>query len=71
MRLGHVAVLVCDLDEMVAFYTDVVGLQISEIGTGAGRSDAPASRSCRGTRRHFTISSHSWKFGRIALGRRT
>lgn len=41
MRLGHVAVLVSDLDEMVAFYTDVVGLQVSEIGTGAGRPDAP------------------------------
>jgi catechol 2,3-dioxygenase-like lactoylglutathione lyase family enzyme len=41
VRLGHVAVLVRDVDEMVAFYVDVVGLQVSEAGTGGGLPDAP------------------------------
>jgi catechol 2,3-dioxygenase-like lactoylglutathione lyase family enzyme len=41
MRLGHVAMLVENLDEMVAFYVEIVGLQVSEIGHGAGRPDAP------------------------------
>ena len=41
MRIGHVAFLVRDLDEMVAFYVDVVGLQLTEIGRGAGRAKAP------------------------------
>jgi catechol 2,3-dioxygenase-like lactoylglutathione lyase family enzyme len=41
MRLGHVAFAVRDLDAMVAFYVEVVGLQVSEIGHGAGRASAP------------------------------
>ncbi len=41
MRLGHVAFVVHDLDEMVAFYVETVGLQVSDIGTGAGRQNAP------------------------------
>jgi catechol 2,3-dioxygenase-like lactoylglutathione lyase family enzyme len=41
MRLGHVAFQVRDLDEIVAFYVEVVGLQVSEIGRGAGRATAP------------------------------
>jgi catechol 2,3-dioxygenase-like lactoylglutathione lyase family enzyme len=41
VRLGHVAVLVRDLDEMVAFYVEVVGLQVSDIGTTGGLPDRP------------------------------
>jgi catechol 2,3-dioxygenase-like lactoylglutathione lyase family enzyme len=41
MRLGHVAVGVRDLDPMVAFYVEVVGLQVSDTGTGAGRPGMP------------------------------
>jgi catechol 2,3-dioxygenase-like lactoylglutathione lyase family enzyme len=41
MRLGHVAVLVGDLDEMVAFYVEAVGLQVSDIGTAGGRPGTP------------------------------
>jgi catechol-2,3-dioxygenase len=41
MRLGHVAFAVRDLDAVVAFYVEVVGLQVSEIGHGAGRASAP------------------------------
>ena len=41
MRLGHVAFLVRDLDEMVAFYVEVVGLQVSELGHGGGLASAP------------------------------
>jgi catechol 2,3-dioxygenase-like lactoylglutathione lyase family enzyme len=41
MRLGHVAVGVGDLDEMVAFYLEVVGLQVSDTGTGGGRPGMP------------------------------
>jgi catechol 2,3-dioxygenase-like lactoylglutathione lyase family enzyme len=41
VRLGHVVVLVRDLDEMVAFYVDAVGLQVSDVGTGGGRPGTP------------------------------
>jgi catechol 2,3-dioxygenase-like lactoylglutathione lyase family enzyme len=41
MRLGHVASAVQDLDQMIAFYVEVVGLQVSEIGRGGGRTGAP------------------------------
>jgi catechol 2,3-dioxygenase-like lactoylglutathione lyase family enzyme len=41
MRLGRVAVGVGDLDEMVAFYVEVVGLQVSDLGTGGGRPEMP------------------------------
>ena len=37
MRLGHVAVVVNDLDEMLDFYVETLGLQVSDVGTGAGR----------------------------------
>ena len=41
MRLGHVVVLVRNLDDMIAFYVEVVDLQISDIGTAAGRPGTP------------------------------
>jgi len=41
MRLGHVVFLVRDFDGMIDFYTEVVGLQVSDVGTGAGRPDLP------------------------------
>jgi catechol 2,3-dioxygenase-like lactoylglutathione lyase family enzyme len=41
MRLGHIAIAVDDLDRMIAFYTETLGLQVSDVGTGAGRPDAP------------------------------
>ena len=41
MRLGHVVFLVQDLDGMIDFYREVVGLQVSDVGTGAGRPDLP------------------------------
>jgi catechol 2,3-dioxygenase-like lactoylglutathione lyase family enzyme len=42
MRLGHVVLLVRDLDEMMSFYEDAVGLQVSDIGTAGGRPGGPA-----------------------------
>jgi catechol 2,3-dioxygenase-like lactoylglutathione lyase family enzyme len=41
MRLGHVAFLVRELDEMVAFYVETVGLKVSDIGTAGGRPGTP------------------------------
>jgi catechol 2,3-dioxygenase-like lactoylglutathione lyase family enzyme len=41
MRLGHVALGVANLDEMVDFYVEVVGLQVSDTGTGGGRPGLP------------------------------
>jgi catechol-2,3-dioxygenase len=41
MQFGHVALQVEDLDRMIEFYTEVVGLQVSDIGTGAGRQGGP------------------------------
>ena len=41
MRLAHVAVLVQDLDPMIAFYSETVGLQLSDVGTAAGKPGAP------------------------------
>lgn len=35
------AVLVRDLDDMVAFYVEAVGLQVSDIGTAGGRPGTP------------------------------
>jgi catechol-2,3-dioxygenase len=36
-----VALLVRNLDGMVAFYVDTIGLQVSDIGTAAGRPGSP------------------------------
>ena len=41
MRLGHVAIAVSDLDRMLGFYTDMLGLRVSDMGTGAGRPGMP------------------------------
>jgi catechol 2,3-dioxygenase-like lactoylglutathione lyase family enzyme len=41
MHLGHVVVVVNDLDAMLAFYTETVGLRVSDVGTGAGRPGMP------------------------------
>ena len=41
MRIGHVAFSVRDLEEMLAFYVEIVGLQVTEIGRGGGRAGAP------------------------------
>jgi catechol 2,3-dioxygenase len=41
MHLGHAAIVVNDLDRMVAFYAEVLGLEVTDIGTGAGRQGAP------------------------------
>jgi catechol 2,3-dioxygenase-like lactoylglutathione lyase family enzyme len=41
MRLGHAVLVVNDLDAMLAFYTETLGLRISDVGTGAGRAGTP------------------------------
>ena len=41
MHLGHAVIVVNDLDQMLAFYSEVLGLQVSDIGTGAGRPGTP------------------------------
>jgi catechol 2,3-dioxygenase-like lactoylglutathione lyase family enzyme len=41
MRLGHVAIAVSDLDRMLGFYADMLGLRVSDVGTGAGRPGMP------------------------------
>ena len=41
MRLGHVALMVRDVDVMVDFYVSTVGLQVSDRGREAGRDDGP------------------------------
>lgn len=41
MHLGHVALNVGDLDLMVSFYVDTIGLRVTDIGTAGGRTGAP------------------------------
>jgi catechol-2,3-dioxygenase len=41
MRLGHVVITANDFETMLDFYCATIGLQVSDIGTGAGKPDAP------------------------------
>jgi catechol-2,3-dioxygenase len=41
MRLGHIVIAVSDLDGMLEFYRETIGLTVSDVGTGGGRPGLP------------------------------